>query len=258
MATRSQGEHAKGNIQYGSGVEASWNFGAGLRGVCARFLWSVRLAAWRPLDTELAEPRRRLSVGGLSARVLSGLARSTPRATSATPQDCWSQTARKSRSHHCSQTTLGELSSTSHSQTSPTRTFLGPDRLAHARPTARPGSRAALPVDRCRGARARTGCSACTPSLLFGERGDLRCQTGPGAISNRSRGLGRRTTGPSRYIDAGLLATRMMRLLSVAWKAEYGPLPRAGDIVSLLVKTRPVRPFLLRTHLKRRACQIDC
>ena len=74
MATRSQGEHAKGNIQYGSGVEASWNFGAGLRGVCARFLWSVRLAAWRPLDTELAEPRRRLSVRGLSARVLSELA----------------------------------------------------------------------------------------------------------------------------------------------------------------------------------------
>ena len=36
MATRSQGEHAKGNIQYGSGVEASWNFGAGLRGcLCA-------------------------------------------------------------------------------------------------------------------------------------------------------------------------------------------------------------------------------
>jgi hypothetical protein len=50
----------------------------------------------------------------------------------------------------------------------------------------------------------------------------------------------------------------MMRLLSVAWKAEYGPLPRAGDIVTLLVKTRPIRPFLLRMHLKRRACQIDC
>jgi hypothetical protein len=44
-------------------------------------------------------------------------------------------------------------------------------------------------------------------------------------------------------------------------RQAYGESDPAEDVSHILTGLRsaaPVRPFLMRTHLKRRACQIDC